>query len=95
MYKYTNFQKGQKATALGYNKKEDIAPKMLSSGKGFVAQKIIEIAKEHNIPLYENAELVEILSLIEVNEYIPMEVYAIVAEIFSYIYEENEKKIIT
>lgn len=92
MYNYTNFKKGQKAVALGYDKKQDAAPKVLASGHGLIAQKIIEIAKDSNIPLHKDSDLIEILSILEIDEYIPVEVYSVVAEVFTYIYEQNEKK---
>jgi flagellar biosynthesis protein len=92
MYNYTNFQKGQKAVALGYDKKKDDAPKVLASGHGVIAEKIIDIAKDSNIPLHKDADLVEVLSVLEIDEYIPLEVYSVVAEIFTYIYEQNEQK---
>jgi flagellar biosynthesis protein len=92
MYNYKNFQKNQKAVALGYEKNQDHAPKVLASGKGMIAEKIIELAKENNIPIHKDADLVEVLSVLEINEYIPLEVYAVIAEIFTYIYEEDAKK---
>ena len=92
MYYYKNFQKNQKAVALGMEKNFDHAPKILSSGKGVMAEQILNIAKEHNIPIHQDADLVEILSVLEIDQYIPLEVYSVVAEIFTYIYEQNEKK---
>lgn len=81
-----------KAVALGYEEDVDPAPIILGSGNGVVAEKILAIANEHNIPIHQDADLVEILSVLDINEYIPLEVYSIVAEIFSYIHEHNEKK---
>lgn len=92
MYNYSNLPKGQKAVALGFDEKKDIAPKVLATGKGQVAENILQIAKDHNIPLHKDADLVEILSVLDIDDYIPLEVYAIVAEIFAHIYEINEKK---
>ena len=92
MYNYSNFKKNQKAVALGYDEKKDNAPKVLASGKGLIAEKIIEIARDNNIPMHRNADLVEILSLLEIDESIPIEVYSVVAKIFTYIYEQNQQK---
>lgn len=92
MYNYSNFRKNQRAVALGYNEKEDDAPKVLASGKGLIAEKIIEIARENNVPMHRDADLVEILSLLEIDESIPIEVYSVVAKIFTYIYEQNKQK---
>jgi len=92
MYNYSNFKKNQKAVALGYDKKKDDAPKVLASGKGVIAEKIIEIARDNNVPMHRDADLVEILSLLEIDESIPIEVYSVVAKIFTYIYEQNNQK---
>jgi flagellar biosynthesis protein len=92
MYNYSNFKKNQKAVALGYDEKKDNAPKVLASGKGLIAEKIIEIARDNNIPMHRDADLVEILSLLEIDESIPIEVYSVVAKIFTFIYEQNTQK---
>jgi flagellar biosynthesis protein len=92
MYNYSNFQKNQKAVALGFDEKQDPAPKVLAQGRGKIAEKIVKIAKENNVPLHRDANLIEVLSVLEINEHIPLEVYSVVAEIFTYIYEEEEKK---
>lgn len=91
MYNYSNFKKSQKAVALGYEEKKDVAPKVLASGKGLIAQKIIELAAENNIPIHSDADLIEILSVLEIDEHIPVEVYSVVAEIFTHLYEKNEE----
>ena len=89
MHHYNNFQKNQKAVALGFDKNKDAAPKVLAAGKGIVAEKIVQIARENNIPMHKDANLVEILSILDIDEYIPLEVYSVVAEIFTYIYEQE------
>ncbi len=88
-YNYKNSPKGQRAVALGYDEKKDIAPKIVASGKGVIAEQIIEIAKINNIPIHQDADLAQVLSLLEINAYIPMEVYGTVAQILSYIYKQN------
>jgi flagellar biosynthesis protein len=92
MYNYSKFQKGQKAVALGFDIKKDDAPKVLAIGRGQIAENIIQIAKDSNIPTHTDADLVEILSVLDIDEYIPVEVYSVVAEIFTHIYQLNEKK---
>ena len=89
---YNNLRKTQKAIALGYDEDKDHAPKVLATGKEFHADKIIEIAKEHNIPIHKDSDLAEILILLDINEYIPLEVYSVVAEILTHIYEQNDNK---
>jgi flagellar biosynthesis protein len=90
MYNYSNFQKGQKAVALGYNEKVDTAPKVLATGSGVIAEQIIEIAKTNNIPIHKDSDLAQILSVLEINSYIPIEVYESVAKILTYIYKQNK-----
>ncbi|MFK7973759.1 MAG: EscU/YscU/HrcU family type III secretion system export apparatus switch protein [Rickettsiaceae bacterium] len=92
MYYYNNLQKKQKAVALGFDEKVDNAPKVLASGSGLVAEQIVQVARDNNIPLHQDIDLVEILSVLEINDHIPLEVYSVVAEVFSYIYEQEVKK---
>ncbi|MDX1924760.1 MAG: EscU/YscU/HrcU family type III secretion system export apparatus switch protein [Rickettsiaceae bacterium] len=77
----------KQAIALGYNKYQDIAPKILANGRGRIAEKIIEIAEELDIPIKENKELVKILSVLEIDSIIPLEAYSAVAEIISAVYK--------
>lgn len=81
-----------KAAALRYNKDSDAAPILTAKGRGQVAEKIIEVARAHNIPLRSDADLVEILEKVEIDQEIPLEVYTVVAEIFSYLYKANQRK---
>lgn len=80
----------KKAVALGYNKERDNAPKILASGKGELADNIIQAAKEHNIPIKEDKDLVEILSKIDINQEIPPNLYKAVAEVFSFLYRTTK-----
>lgn len=79
-----------KAAALQYSQGQQAAPKLTAKGAGAVAEKIIELAKEHGIPLHADADLVEVLEKVELDTEIPLEVYAVVAEIFSYLYRTNQ-----
>ena len=82
----------KKAVALGYNRSLDNAPKVLASGAGEIANKIISLAKEHDIPIKEDPDLIEILSKVEVDQEIPPNLYKAVAEIFSFLYKVTNKK---
>ncbi len=82
----------KKAVALGYNRLQDNAPKVLASGAGEIANKIISLAKEHDIPIKEDPDLIEILSKVEVDQEIPPNLYKAVAEIFSFLYKITNKK---
>ncbi len=82
----------KKAVALTYDSDEDAAPRVSAKGRGALAEKIIEIAKAHDIPIQSDEDLVRVLEKVELDQEIPLEVYAVVAEIFAYIYRTNRKK---
>jgi len=79
----------QKAVALEYDKEAGEAPRVVASGQGHVAEQILKIAFERGIKVREDAELVEILSLIDVDSPIPLEAFAAVAEILAHVYKAN------
>ncbi len=79
----------QKAVALSYDRAEDDAPRVVASGKGAIAEQILQVAFDRGIKVREDAELVEILSLVEVDSAIPLEAFAAVAEILAYVYQAN------
>lgn len=81
-----------KAAALQYDRAKDAAPKLTAKGRGDVALRIVEVAKAHNIPIQSDADLVEILDKVEIDTEIPLEVYTVVAEIFSFLYKANQNK---
>ena len=79
-----------KAVAMKYKVYEDNVPKVVAKGSGEIAQKIIQKAKEFDIPLFQNEILVD--SLLKVNsEEIPPELYKAVAEVFVWLYKLEEK----
>ena len=80
-----------KAVALRYDKEKDPAPKVIAKGRGDIAEKIIEIATAHNLPLYEDKNLVQILEALELETEIPPELYRAVAEVLAFIYRLNNK----
>ncbi len=73
------------ATALQYSPETDAAPKVVATGKGIVAEKMIEKAKEADIPVYQNTELAQTFSALGIGDQIPPEVYDVVAEILIFI----------
>ena len=85
-------QSFRKAAAISYDMEKDRAPKVMASGQGLIAEKIIELAREAGIPLQEDPALAEILSKIDPGESIPPETYRAVAEILVFIYKlDNDK----
>lgn len=72
------------AVALAYEP-GDMAPKILATGKGHMAEKIMETAKENNVPFYKDNKLADTLSKLEIGEAIPPELYEVVAEILVFV----------
>jgi flagellar biosynthesis protein len=81
----------KRAVALKYQQKLDTAPKVIAKGKGKVAEKIIEMAREHNIYIQNDPDLIEILSQLDLNEEIPPDLYVVVAELLAFVYSLNRK----
>ena len=79
------FKKPTTAVALQYNKSSMSAPKVTASGKGYLADKIVELAQEHNIPVQKNPPLAESLSILQIGEEIPPDLYEAVAQLLVYI----------
>jgi flagellar biosynthesis protein len=80
-----------RATALGFEPDRDNAPRVLATGQGKIAQQIINLAIANHIPLREDPILAAALSNIDINEEIPPELYAVVAEVFAYVYRIHNK----
>ena len=78
-------EKLKTAVALAYDPNEDGAPKVIASGKGKLAERIIEEAKDNKIPVHEDDKLADTLSKLEIGEMIPPELYEVVAEILVFV----------
>ena len=77
----------EKAVALRYDKEQEKAPRVLAKGEGETAKNIIKIAQLHKLPIKKDADLIELLSKVEIDKEVPQELYKAVAELFSYIYK--------
>lgn len=77
-------KKRKQAIAIQYNP-DEVAPKILASGTGIIADKIIEKAKSSDVSLYKDNKLANTLSKLDIGEYIPPELYSIVAEILVFV----------
>lgn len=75
---------GKKAVAIKYNPSEP-APKVVATGQGYLAQRMINKAVAHDVPTYENKELVEELSKIDLGDNIPEELYRAVAQVLAFV----------
>jgi len=79
-------QTSRQAVALRYAPKVDAAPKLVAKGRGYLADKILELARLHNVPIRHDKNLLQILSRLDLEEEIPPQVYQAVAEILAFIY---------
>jgi len=84
-------RESKKAVALKYRPADSHAPRVTASGTGVVAERIIELAREHGIPVKDDPDLVEVLSRLDLNEEIPPELYVVVAELLAFVYRLNGK----
>ena len=83
--------KEKTAVAVAYNPGE-VAPKILAVGKGEVAERIIETAKENDVPFYQDNKLAETLSRLQIGDTIPPELYEVVAEILVFVDDMDRMK---
>ena len=83
--------KEKTAVAVAYNPGE-VAPKILAVGKGEVAERIIETAKENDVPFYQDNKLAETLSRLQTGDTIPPELYEVVAEILVFVDDMDRMK---
>ena len=81
----------KKVVALRYAPPEDAAPKVTAKGQGVIAEKIIEIARKNHIPIKDDPELVNILSMLDLDEEISPSAYKVVAEILAFVYSLKKK----
>jgi flagellar biosynthesis protein len=77
----------KKTVALKYNQNTDRAPKIISSGKGCIAEMIIKKARQENIPIREDKDVVQVLAELNIGDEIPEELYTVIAEILSFFYD--------
>lgn len=76
--------KVKRAVALEYDP-EEIAPKVIATGRGLLADKIIDEAKKSDIPIHRDDKLAENLSKLDVGDAIPPELYEVVAEVLVFV----------
>ncbi len=88
----SDVKKSIEAAALRYDTKKDGAPRVTAKGRGGIAEKIIELAKKNDIPIKSDPALVHLLSKVDIDEQIPLELYRAVAEILAFVYSMNERR---
>lgn len=87
-----NADKYRKAVALAYKPGVDRAPKVTAKGRGRVAEKIIELARQNHLALQKDPDLVEALSWLDLNQEIPEDLYIVVAELLAFLHSVNGEK---
>lgn len=84
-------QARKSALSLQYIKGSDNAPKVTAKGQGWVAEKIIAMAEDKNIPIKKDKDLIELLGKIDVGQEIPEALYKVVAELLAWVYQLNNE----
>jgi len=83
--------KTKKAVALLYDRERSDAPQVVAGGRGAVAEKILETARQAGVQVMEDPDLLELLAKVPVGQNIPVELYQAVAEILAFVYQVNQK----
>jgi len=83
--------KAKTAVALQYDPKEEV-PKIIASGRGLLAERIIDAANEADIPVHKDEKLAETLSRLNIDDYIPPQLYEVVAEILVFVDKADSLK---
>jgi len=81
----------QQVIALNWDPYLDAVPKLTAKGCGPLADEILRLAREHNIPIREDRDLVQIFSQLDIGSSIPAEVHTAIAEILAFIYWSNQQ----
>lgn len=84
-------KKKLQAVALGYDRQSMQAPRILATGKGRVAEKMLEKAQEHKIPVQRDPVLAEALGQLDLGQEIPPELYKVVAEVLAFIMQTDRQ----
>jgi flagellar biosynthesis protein len=74
------------AAALAYDPLGTEPPEIVALGRGLTADEIVRVARDHDIPVHQDAGLVEALAKLEVGQCLPRELYAVVAEVLAFVY---------
>jgi flagellar biosynthesis protein len=81
----------KKAVAIKYDQNLDRAPRVVAKGKSLLAEKIIAVAHENDVPLIEDHNLAQVLEALDLETEIPPELYRAVAEVLAFIYRLNHQ----
>jgi flagellar biosynthesis protein len=76
----------KRAVALRYDAEHDEAPRVVAGGRGHIAERIVEAARRHGVPLRQDHDLVQLLEGLAPGQQIPPELYRAVAEVLVFVY---------
>ena len=76
--------------ALRYDSDSDHAPRMIAHGRGHTAQRILELAEQHDLPVRSDPTLVSILGALDVGAEIPPDLYGVIAEVLAWAYHADQ-----
>jgi flagellar biosynthesis protein len=81
----------KKAVALRYDAESEGAPKVVAKGAGYQAEHILQIAKENDIHIYEDPDMVNILATLDIQAEVPENLYKAIAEVLAFVYQLNKR----
>ena len=84
----------KKAVAISYDERKNAAPVIVASGMGYLAEKMVELALECGVPIYEDNSLATVLTQLELGAEIPNELYQAIVDIYVYFLHYGENKTI-
>ncbi len=76
--------------ALSYDQGNDNAPRLVAHGKGHTAQRILELAAQHDLPIRKDPTLVSILGALDVGAEVPPDLYGVIAEVLAWAYHADQ-----
>ena len=79
------------AIALRYAPETGAAPKIVAKGEGFLADEILRVARENDVPLRQDPALAGALATLDIGQQIPPELFRAVAEVLAFVYKMNGK----
>ncbi len=82
----------KKAVALRYDENKDVAPVIVASGLGYMAERIVEMANENGVPVYEDNSLATVLTQLDLGTAIPEELYQAIVDFYAYFLKYNPEK---
>lgn len=79
----------RRAVALRYEPGSDAAPEVTAKGAGLVADRIVELAKVHGVPIHRDPDLAALLAKVDTGTQIPEHLYRAIAEVLAFVYRIN------